>query len=258
MALASPHRSRANALLWAAACVAPLGAAAGELAGPAEPVLTAPPLCESSALPPPRRLLERFINADCEACWREPSAAAGSGTLAVDWVVPGAQGDEAPLAAVARRDALARLAALHATAPATSMVHGSKLHPQATHPVQPLRVAHGVALGGYIGASLQWRAAAPTPQRPLTAWLALVEVLPKGSEGSPVERHLVRNLIVAPLRRGRNELGGAAIWRVMNVPDGARPERLEVAGWVADAQGRIVAAAQSRCPAPQADAGATR
>jgi hypothetical protein len=33
----------------------------------------------------------------------------------------------------------------------------------------------------------------------------------------------------------------------MNIPEGADPARLRVVGWVEDAHGRIVAAAQSHC-----------
>jgi hypothetical protein len=33
----------------------------------------------------------------------------------------------------------------------------------------------------------------------------------------------------------------------MSIPEGAKPERLRVVGWVEDARGRVVAAAQSRC-----------
>ena len=36
----------------------------------------------------------------------------------------------------------------------------------------------------------------------------------------------------------------------MNIPEGARPERLRVIGWVEDAQGRLLAVAQSRCAPP--------
>ena len=53
-----------------------------------------PSSCSSDGVPAPRALLERFINADCATCWgakQTPDAA--SGTLAIDWVTPGAKGD---------------------------------------------------------------------------------------------------------------------------------------------------------------------
>ncbi|MGZ5787668.1 MAG: hypothetical protein ACXWJM_17280, partial [Ramlibacter sp.] len=65
-------------------------------------------LCSSDGQPQPVALLERFINADCEACWSDPATPkAGPHELALDWVLPGAKGDDAPLSPVARRDALA-------------------------------------------------------------------------------------------------------------------------------------------------------
>src|SRR3954470_19103563 len=70
-------------------------------------------LCSSDGQPQPLALLERFINADCEACWSDPATPkAGPRELALDWVLPGAKGDDAPLSSVARRDALLRLEAL--------------------------------------------------------------------------------------------------------------------------------------------------
>ena len=33
----------------------------------------------------------------------------------------------------------------------------------------------------------------------------------------------------------------------MNIPEGVRPERLRVIGWVEDAQGRVLGIAQTRC-----------
>ena len=35
--------------------------------------------------------------------------------------------------------------------------------------------------------------------------------------------------------------------RPVRIPEGAKPERLRLVGWVQDAQGRVVAAAQSLC-----------
>ena len=222
--------------------------------------LDAPPLCDSEARPAPRQLLDRFINADCAACWRDeatPDAAAN--TLALDWVLPGSLGDEAPLAAVARRDALERLNSLRLPPPPQGAVDRSRVRPPRGAGAQPLRVAHGQALSGYVGASLTWQPPKGMARTgPLTAWLALVEELPRGTEDSPVARRLVRNLVVAPIDPHRRELAGADIWRVLNVPEGAQPARLEVAGWVTDARGRVVAAAASRCPSPSSGAAGAR
>jgi hypothetical protein len=115
-----------------------------------------------------------------------------------------------------------------------------------------LRVAHGLPVSGYVGASISLQrspqAASPAPW---TAWLALVETIPAGTEGSPVPRNLVRNML-QPLWDGRNQLSKGEHFRfvdsrVMDIPAGTDPSRLAVIGWVEDAGGRVLAAAQSRC-----------
>jgi hypothetical protein len=73
-----------------------------------------PPLPASACRPvPPRVVEEVFVSADCERCWqmtdRAVGAAPGARTLRLDWIVPGRQGDEAPLAAAAVPEALQRL-----------------------------------------------------------------------------------------------------------------------------------------------------
>ena len=71
-----------------------------------------------------------------------------------------------------------------------------------------LRVAHGPALGGYIGASIELKTNAkihPLDQVPqqLNAWLVLVESIPAGTEGTAIARNLVRNVLL--LRWGKRE-----------------------------------------------------
>ena len=208
------------------------------------------PLCHSDGLAAPHALLERFIDADCATCWTAAgSAAAAPRELALDWVLPGAQGDDAPLAAVARRDSLERQARLPAPPDARGALRSASLRQGR------LRVAHGPALGGYVGASLAYQAG-PAVRGPLTGWLALIERLPAGTEGSPVPRQLVRNLLSEPIAP-QPPAGpiAAQLWRPLNIPEGARAERLRVAGWVTGARGRVLAAAESHCqaaPAPPA------
>ena len=98
---------------------------------------------------------------------------------------------------------------------------------------------------GYVGGSLTFAAPGPVKQ-PLTGWLALVELLPAGTEGSPVPRVLMRNLLSEPIPPHATEPMGQ-LWRPMNVPEGADPERLQLLGWVSDAKGRVLALAQSSC-----------
>ena len=200
-----------------------------------------PPLCTSDGRPVPRALLERFINADCEACWRETTTQPPKGTLVLDWVIPGTLGDDAPLSAVARRESLERLAFLHQPVPPehktrTSQVRGGPHH---------ARVSRGPVVDGYVGASLTFDSRAPL-KAPLTGWLALVELLPAGTEGSPVPRVLMRNLLSDTIPARNTEIMGQ-LWRPMNVPAGAHADRLQLVGWVSDAQGRVLAAAASSC-----------
>ena len=203
-------------------------------------------LCSSDGRPAPPALTERFINADCAPCWRQAGAAPPAGAAVLDWVLPGSQGDEAPLSAVARREALERLAFLHLPPPLEHAQHNSTVQ-DGGHQV---RVAFGPVYRDYVGASLRFDSSANAPalQPPLTAWLALAEALPAGTEGSPVPRLLVRNLLSSTIAARNTEPIGQ-LWRPMTIPEGAQPGRLQLLGWVEDSRGRILAAAQTRCQA---------
>ena len=197
------------------------------------------PACSSDGQPPPAGVLERFISADCDGCWTDlKTAEPGRGELALDWIVPGRRGDDAPLSAAARVEALARLQALGRDVPARS----EDRHRQRSGRPLALRVAHGLAFNGYIGASIELRERAPGPWR---AWLLLVEAFPPGSERTPVARNLVRNVLQLSWDGGRGSQRFEA--RPMNIPEGARPDRLRVVGLLEDARGRIRGIAQSRC-----------
>jgi hypothetical protein len=172
--------------------------------------------------------------------------------LAVDWIVPGNQGDEAPLGAVATRDALQRLQALQQAPPATTFNFRApallKTRPRNSANAR-LRVARGIALGGYLGASIElklpgkWLAKQPPVQFPLSAWLLLAEEIAPGVEGSPVARLLVRNSLVATWKTGQRHFES----RPMSLPEGSNPDRLRVVGWVQDAHGNVIARAVSVC-----------
>lgn len=200
-------------------------------------------VCRSDARAAVRVLFERFQSADCADCWTAldtPRAPRGAHTL--DWVLPGAQGDDAPLSAVARREGAERLRALGLAMTASRQTHTQRV----AAGQRRLQLAHGLVLGGYVGASLRFDGPSGG-QQPLTGWLALVEWLPAGTEGSPEPRRLVRNLLTEPIHVGGR--GAPQIWRPMNVPAGAQPERLGLVGWVTDARGRLLAAGQARCAA---------
>lgn len=229
-----------------------LGLLAALVLSAASPGAQAQSFCASDGQPRPVRLMERFISADCEACWSDPATPEpGPRAVALDWIVPGTRGDEAPLSAVATRDALARLEALRKSSPATAT---TTVQPVKGLPGATLRVAHGLPVSGYLGASIELKPVAPAARQRLTAWLALVETLPAGTEGSPVERNLVRNLLSLPWD-GRKPLSKGVQSRFfearsMGIAPVASLERLRVIGWLEDEQGQVLAAAESRCAAP--------
>lgn len=201
--------------------------------------------CASDGQPRPVALVERFISADCEACWADTSTIKpASRELAIDWIVPSDKGDDAPLSAAASRDARLRLEALGRKLAENSLTTRHKLYGRA----RPLRVAHGLPFNGYIAASIEMKPAVPGLW---TSWLLLVETIPAGTEGTPVERNLARNLLLSTWN-GREPLSKSEQKRFfesrpMAIPEGAKPGRLRVVGWVEDAQGRIRSIAQSRC-----------
>jgi hypothetical protein len=207
-------------------------------------------VCSSDSQAQPQALFERFINADCETCWSDPNTpTAEPGALVLDWIVPSPLGDEAALSYAASRDALLRLESLRRNKPVTqeSQRIGVTGWPSAS-----LRVAHGMAFGGYLGASI----ALTLPVNdfvkwPVQAWLVLVETLPPGVADSPVSRNLARN-VLQPSWNKRDALliseqMSFKEMRALNIPDGANPQRLRVVGWVQDASGQIMIAAQSAC-----------
>lgn len=206
--------------------------------------------CASDGVPQPVALLERFINADCEACWGDAKTAVpGRGELALDWIVPGSRGDDAPLSAAANRDGLTRLQALGRKTPAQADASRTKAQRDGRDG-RTLRVAHGLPFNGYVGASLELK---PATGGPWKAWLLLVETIPAGTDGTPVERNLVRNVLQPAWDQtkslSKDERERLLESRPMSIPEGAKPERLRVVGWVQDARGHIRGIAQSRCAA---------
>ncbi len=200
-------------------------------------------LCTSDGTAPPAAVLERFVNADCPNCWSDPATPKpGRGALAIDWILPGRQGDQAPLSAVALDEATERLHAL-----------GRRAVPERTDAVTSrrggdplaLRLAQGAAFNDYMAASIELGSPGREPWR---AWLLLVEKLPAGTEGSPVERHLVRNVFRPDWGKVvQRAPGRLAETRAMQIHDGARPERLRLMALVQDGSGRMRAISQTAC-----------
>jgi hypothetical protein len=207
-------------------------------------------VCSSDGQAQPLALFERFTNAECSTCWSDTSTPlAPQGALALDWIVPSPLGDEAALSAAASRDALWRLESLNRNKPASQ---ASQRNPVRAWPGANLRVAHGVALGGYLGASIELTLpATELVHWPLQAWLVLVETLPAGVADSPVPRNLVRNVLQPSWNMRDALLISEQIsfkeMRALNIPEGANPQRLRVVGWVQDAGGKVMTAAESAC-----------
>lgn len=165
----------------------------------AAPAAWAQAFCSSDGQAAPVALVERFLSADCESCWSStPVDVAAANELALDWIVPSARGDDAPLSAAASRDSAARLAALglEALSSIESRRHAIAAPRAGGKGRQPLRVAHGLPFNDYLGASLtlDWPRSAQR-QAPPQAWLVLIETVPAGADGTPVERNLVRNVV---------------------------------------------------------------
>ena len=214
------------------------------------PLVHAQSFCASDGQPRAAQLTERFINADCDSCWTDPATpATGAGVLALDWVLPGSKGDDAPLSSVASRDAQMRLQTLGEASPVAQSTRSRAVKALRG---STLRVAHGLPLADYLGASIELKPIPATAKKQRwTSWLALVETLPVGTEGSPVARNLVRNLLQSnwdghkPLSKGEQNRFYES--RSMSIAPAANPNRLRVIGWVEDEKGQVVAAAQSRC-----------
>jgi len=224
----------------------------------APPLALAQASCSSNGQPQPVALFERLISADCAACWGDaatPAPSTNSSAVVLDWIVPSTAGDDAPLSAAATTDALPRLQALGRKPPTFTDVHISTVDVDARG---RLRVAHGVAFNDYVGVGINFAPSAAKPQRkvaapPFAFHLLLVEAIPAGTDGTVVPRHVVRNAFEGewlPAQRQARTPGKPWAWmetRSMRIPEGARAERLHLVGWVQDASGQIVAAAQSVC-----------
>ncbi len=194
--------------------------------------------------PAPRQVLERFIPADCEACWAETGATLPASTWVLDWIVPSPRGPEAPLAVAALTEAAERLNALGAS-PSSTPKASMQTYRWPVHARSPLRlrVAGGPAWNGYLGLELSARG---TPPAGAVAYVALVEDVPAGSEGSLVARRLLR-AVAGPLPL---DAGGRATTqlRALRIPEGAQAERLRGAAWWVDSRQQLGGIALEGCP----------
>ena len=125
--------------------------AAGCWAGLAAAATPAPAGC---AAPRPTVLVERYLSADCEACWQSapplPPDTAAAAPFVLDWIVPGASGEAAPLAVAALPEAAARVARAGALRADEALTQTTPLPARALH----VEVQDGPAWNGYIGLRL--------------------------------------------------------------------------------------------------------
>jgi hypothetical protein len=181
-------------------------------------------------------LVERFMSAGCETCWAAQGVKReAKRTVVLDWIVPA--GDASPLAAGAVSEATDRAGALTSSA---TVRRSTPLQTAAPR----LRIADGPAWNDYVGLQLTVNRRGKLPEGAV-AYIALVERVAAGSEGSAIARQLVRN-VVGPL--SLEELATVTPvrhFRAMRLPDGAQAEKLASVAWVQSADGTVLAATQS-------------
>lgn len=186
----------------------------------------------------PAVLLERFMSAECEACWKSGAEPKGA-PLVLDWIVPSARGEDAPLAAAAVAEAASRVGA-----PAETQTR-ERWHALAARGAWSVEIEDGPAWNGYIAARLRVArqgGGGDVRAREVDLYIALVEQVRAGEEGTPVERMLVRSvagpMLLDPASPSVTHL------RAFRIPQGSRPARLTAIGWVQDASGVVLAAAR--------------
>lgn len=186
--------------------------------------------------PAPEVFLERFVPADCEACWQRATPRdRRARQLVLDWIVPAGEG--APLAVAALPEAAQRAGTVSRETHWRSAALGRAGAPH-------VRIADGPGWNGYVGLRLVITRRGTVPADAV-AYAALVERVPGGSENTPVDRQLVR-AVVGPL--GLGELATVPVVEHMNsvrLPDIERPDRLGSVAWIETANGQVIAAAQS-------------
>lgn len=213
---------------------APLAIAAGDVACPALRI---------------DRWVERVVPADCPPCWAGASPGGGTegntGTMAraanvpaIDWIAPA--GGDAPMALAALPEARERLAVDPAT-PAS----GERVHRLPASPAIRLSVHSGPGWKGYVAVETTATRIGGRPlPRGAQAFVALTEQIAAGTEGTSIERTLVRS-VVGPLPLDGLATKKARVDHVhaLNVPETAKPERLGSVAWVQTPDGAVVAVA---------------
>ncbi len=152
------------------------------------------------------------------------------------------------MAAAALPEAADRIARLGLALPGTSQTL------QQAHAAPPplaglrLKASSGPAWQGYFGVqlTLQTRPGTALPAGS-TAWLALVEQVDAGSDGTPVARSLLRS-VAGPLPLGTLQPGKPLTHlRALRWPTSAEPTRLQARAWIEGPDGRLLAVAADAC-----------
>ena len=192
---------------------------------------------------------EFFIAADCRHCWGEAAAEARPPAgWRFDWIVPTAV--DAAMAVAALPEAADRAERLPGAggrpAPGTQSAHQRPALPARQAP--RLSVVSGPAWQGYIGVELSLRHAGgrrwPAGS---SAWIALVELVDAGTEGTPVARALMRT-VAGPLPLPQAGSQPLKHLRALRWPSTALPERLQARAWIEGPDGAVLAVAADRCP----------
>ena len=263
------HPSILEAGRWLRAVPLPLALAwlcTGAIAAQSPPQAPQAPKRPGTTCPPAQAAtLERLFSADCADCWSAPatppapsapsekpqSAAPGNARTApalwrFDWITPGADG--APLAAGALPEAADRVARLGFEWPGLSQtLQQSRV---AAPPLAGLRIkaSSGPAWQGYFGVQLTLQTTSGTAlPAGSTAWLALVEQVSAGSDGTPVARSLLRS-VSGPLPLTTLQAGKPMTHlRALRWPASAEPTRLQARAWIEGPDGRLLAVAADAC-----------
>lgn len=221
-------------ILGAALAAAGFTAAAGGVAAPVDDRMPAGADCPR----PGAVLAERFVAADCVACWRGTERGSARGWR-LDWIVPA--GPAAAMAAGALGDAAER----QARAKPAGRTPGVLRLDTALAPPQGagLEVFLGPAWRGYLGVQIDLSGRWPDGSR---AWIALVEPVAAGTAGSGVARMLVRS-VAGPIPLAADAAPQSRL-HAMRWPPGANVASLQARAWVERADGRVLAMASPDCP----------
>jgi hypothetical protein len=191
-------------------------------------------------------VLERFINADCETCWTAADVPQpGANEWLLDWIVPTAKGDDAPLSPAAPAEAASRARRALGAEPTSGRTIAQRSAARNGKTVL-LHVASGPAWSGYFAVQLEGSGRAPSGS---SAWIALVESVTAGTDGTIAPRQLVRT-VAGPFEPA--ELRSGKSWQRLQAlrwPPTAKAVRLHARAWIEQRDGRIVAMASERCDA---------